>query len=77
MGKTIRRNPVAKNSEKFNTPKTIRDRKKDFYRPDSKRDLEEAIEDLSFDEDNRKDAIIIQYQDDLARSQEDGWPYED
>ena len=77
MGKTIRRNPVAKNMEKFNTPKTIRDRKKDFYRPDSKRDLEEAIEDLSFDEDNRKDAIIIQYQDDLARSQEDGWPYED
>ena len=58
-------------------PKTFRDRKKDFYRPDSKRDLEEAIEDLSFDEDNRKDAIIIQYQDDLARSQEDGWPYED
>ena len=77
MGKTIRRNPVAKNMEKFNTPKTIRDKKKDFYRPDSKRDLEEAIEDLSFDEDNRKDAIIIQYQDDLARSQEDGWPYED
>ena len=77
MGKTIRRNPVAKNMEKFNPPKTIRDRKKDFYRPDSKRDLEEAIEDLSFDEDNRKDAIIIQYQDDLARSQEDGWPYED
>ena len=53
MGKTIRRNPVARNSEKFNKPKTIRDRKKDFYRPDSKRDLEEAIEDLSFDEDNR------------------------
>ena len=77
MGKTIRRKPVARNSEKFNKPKTIRDRKKDFYRPDSKRDLEEAIEDLSFDEDNRKDAIIIQYQDDLARSQEDGWPYED
>ena len=77
MGKTIRRNPVARNSEKFNKPKTIPDRKKDFYRPDSKRDLEEAIEDLSFDEDNRKDAIIIQYQDDLARSQEDGWPYED
>ena len=77
MGKTIRRNPVARNSEKFNKPKTIRDRKKAFYRPDSKRDLEEAIEDLSFDEDNRKDAIIIQYQDDLARSQEDGWPYED
>ena len=77
MGKTIRRNPVAKNMEKFNTPKTIRDRKKDFYRPDSKREFEEAIEDLSFDEDNRKDAIIIQYQDDLARSQEDGWPYED
>ena len=40
MGKTIRRNPVARNSEKFNKPKTIRDRKKDFYRPDSKRDLE-------------------------------------
>ena len=77
MSKTIRRNPVARNSEKFNKPKTIRDMKKDFYRPDSKRDLEEAIEDLSFDEDNRKDAIIIQYQDDLARSQEDGWPYED
>ena len=77
MGKTIRRNPVAKNSEKFNTPKTIRDKKKDFYRPASKREFEEAIEDLSFDEDNRKDAIIIQYQDDLARSQEDGWPYED
>ena len=77
MGKTIRRNPVAKNSEKFNTPKTIRDKKKDFYRPDSKREFEEAIEDMSFDEDNRKDAIIIQYQDDLARSQEDGWPYED
>jgi len=77
MGKTIRRNPVAKNMEKFNTPKTIRDRKKDFYRPDSKREFEEAIEDMSFDEDNRKDAIIIQYQDDLARSQEDGWPYED
>ena len=68
MGKTIRRNPVARNSAKFNKPKTIRDKKKDFYRPDSKRDLEEAIEDLSFDEDNRKDAIIIQYQDDLARS---------
>ncbi len=77
MGKTIRRNPVARNSAKFNKPKTVRDKKKDFYRPDSKRDLEEAIEDLSFDEDNRKDAIIIQYQDDLARSQEDGWPYED
>ena len=77
MGKTIRRNPVTKNSEQINKPKTIRDKKKDFYRPDSKRDLEEAIEDLSFDEDNRKDAIIIQYQDDLARSQEDGWPYED
>ena len=77
MGKTIRRNPVARNSAKFNKPKTVRDKKKDFYRPDSKRDLEEAIEALSFDEDNRKDAIIIQYQDDLARSQEDGWPYED
>ena len=77
MGKTIRSNPVAKNMEKFNTPKTIRDRKKDFYRPDSKREFEEAIEDMSFDEDNRKDAIITQYQDDLARSQEDGWPYED
>ena len=77
MGKTIRRNPVAKNSEKFNTPKTIRDKKKDFYRPDAKREFEEAIEDMSFDEDNRKDAIITQYQDDLARSQEDGWPYED
>ena len=77
MGKTIRRNPVAKNMEKFNTPKTIRDRKKDFYRPDSKREFEEAIEDMSFDEDNRKNAIITQYQDDLARSQEDGWPYED
>ena len=77
MGKTVRRTPVAKNSEKFNTPKTIRDKKKDFYRPDSKREFEEAIEDMSFDEDNRKDAIIIQYQDDLARSQEDGWPYED
>ena len=77
MGKTIRRNPVAKNMEKFNTPKTIRDRKKDFYRPDSKREFEVAIEDMSFDEDNRKDAIITQYQDDLARSQEDGWPYED
>ena len=77
MCKTIRRNPVSKNSEQFNKPKTIRDKKKDFYRPDSKRDLEDAIEDLSFDEDNRKDAIIIQYQDDLARSQEDGWPYED
>ena len=77
MGKTIRRNPVARTSEKFNKPKTIRYRKKDFYRPDSKRDLEEAIEDMSFDEHNRKDAIIIQYQDDLARSQEDGWPYED
>ena len=77
MGKTIRRNPVAKNMEKFNTPKTIRDRKKDFYRPDSKREFEEAIEDMSFDEDNRKDASIIQFQDDLARSQEDGWPYED
>ena len=77
MGKTIRRNPVARNSAKFNKPKTVRDKKKDFYRPDSKRDLEEAIEDLSYDEDNRKDAIIIQYQDDLARSQEDGWPYED
>ena len=77
MGKTIRRNPVARNSEKFNKPKTIRDRKKDFYRPDSILDLEDAIEDMSFDEHNRKDAIIIQYQDDLARSQEDGWPYED
>ena len=77
MGKTIRRNPVARNSAKFNKPKTIRDKKKDFYRPDSKREFEEAIEDLEFDKDNRKDAIIIQYQDDLARSQEDGWPYED
>ena len=77
MGKTIRNNVVAKHSEKFNKPKTVRDRKKDYYRPDVKRDFEEAIEDLSFDEDNRKDAIIIQYQDDLARSQEDGWPYED
>ena len=72
MGKTIRRNPVAKNSEK-----SIRDRKKDFYRPDSKREFEEAIEDMGFDEYNRKEAIIIQYQDDLARNQEDGWPYED
>ena len=36
-----------------------------------------TIEDLGFDEHNRKDAIITQYQDDLARSQEDGWPYED
>ena len=77
MGKTIRTNLVAKHSEKFNKPKTIRDKKKDYYRPDVKRDFEEAIEDLSFDEDNRKNAIIIQYQDDLARSQEDGWPYED
>jgi len=77
MGKTIRNNVVAKHSEKFNKPKTIRDKKKDYYRPDVKRDFEEAIEDLSFDEDNRKNAIIIQYQDDLARSQEDGWPYED
>ena len=77
MGKTIRRNPVASNSEKFNKPKTIRDRKKDFYRPDSKREFEEAIEDMGFDEHNRKDAIINQYQDELARSQEDGWPYED
>jgi hypothetical protein len=77
MGKTIRNNVVAKHSEKYNKPKTIRDKKKDFYRPDSQREFEEAIEDLSFDEDNRKDAIIIQYQDDLARSQEYGWPYED
>ena len=77
MGKTIRRNPVARNSEKFNKPKTIRDRKKDFYRPDSKREFEEAIEDMGFDEHNRKYAIINQYQDELARSQEDGWPYED
>ena len=77
MGKTIRNNVVAKHSEKFDKPKTIRDKKKDYYRPDVKRDFEEAIEDLSFDEDNRKNAIIIQYQDDLARSQEDGWPYED
>ena len=77
MGKTIRNNVVAKHSEKFNKPKTIRDKKKDYYRPDVKRDFEEAIEYLSFDEDNRKNAIIIQYQDDLARSQEDGWPYED
>ena len=77
MGKTIRRNPVARNSAKFNKPKTIRDKKKDFYRPDSKREFEEAIEDLEFDKDNRKDAIIIQYQDEMARNQEDGWPYED
>ena len=77
MGKTIRRNPVARNSAKFNKPKTIRDKKKDFYRPDSKREFEEAIEDMGFDEHNRKDAIINQYQDELARSQEDGWPYED
>ena len=77
MGKTIRNNVVAKHSEKYNKPKTIRDKKKDFYRPDAKREFEEAIEDLGFDEYNRKDAIIIQYQDDLARSQEDGWPYED
>ena len=77
MGKTIRTNLVAKHSEKFNKPKTIRDKKKDYYRPDVKRDFEEAIEDLSFDEHNKKDAIIIQYQDDQARSQEDGWPYED
>jgi hypothetical protein len=77
MGKTIRNNVVAKHSEKFNKPKTIRDKKKDYYRPDVKRDFEEAIEDLGFDEQNKKDAIIIQYQDELARSQEDGWPYED
>ena len=77
MGKTIRNNVVAKHSEKFNKPKTIRDKKKDYYRPDVKRDCAEAIEDLIFDKDNRKNAIIIQYQDDLARSQEDGWPYED
>jgi hypothetical protein len=77
MGKTIRNNVVAKHSEKFNKPKTIRDKKKDYYRPDVKREFEEAIEDLSFDEQNKKDAIIIQYQDELARSQEDGWPYED
>jgi len=68
---------VAKHSEKFNKPKTIRDKKKDYYRPDVKREFEEAIEDISFDEQNKKDAIIIQYQDELARSQEDGWPYED
>jgi len=77
MGKTIRNNVVAKHSEKFNKPKTIRDKKKDYYRPDVKREFEEAIEDLSFDEQNKKDAIIIQYQDELARSQEDGWPDED
>ena len=77
MGKTIRNNMVAKHSEKFNKPKTIRDKKKDYYRPDVKRNFEEAIEDLDFDEHNRKNAIIIQYQDELARSQEDGWPYED
>ena len=77
MGKTIRTNLVAKHSEKFNKPKTVRDRKKDYYRPDVKREFEEAIEDMGFDEHNKKDAIIIQYQDELARSQEDGWPYED
>ena len=27
---------------------------------------------MGFDEHNKKDAIIAQYQDDLARSQEDG-----
>ena len=68
---------VAKHSEKFNKPKTIRDKKKDYYRPDVKRNFEEIIEDLDFDEHNKKNAIIIQYQDELARSQEDGWPYED
>ena len=77
MGKTIRANVVAKHSEKFNKPKTIRDKKKDYYRPDVKRNFEEAIEDLDFDEHNKKNAIITQYQDELARSQEDGWPYED
>ena len=77
MGKTIRNNVVAKHSEKFNKPKTIRDKKKDYYRPDVKRNFEEIIEDLDFDEHNKKNAIIIQYQDELARSQEDGWPYED
>lgn len=77
MGKTIRRNPVAKNSEEFNKSKTVRDKKKDFYRPDAKRDFEEAIEDMGFDEHSKKDAIITRYQDDQARSQEDGWPYED
>ena len=44
MGKTIRNNVVAKHSEKYNKPKTIRDKKKDFYRPDAKREFEEAIE---------------------------------
>ena len=77
MGKTIRNNLVAKNSEKFNKPKTVRARKKAYYRPDVKREFEEAIEDMGFDEHNKKAAIITQYQDDLARSQEDGWPYED
>lgn len=77
MGKTIRNNPVAKNSEKFNKPKTIRDKKKDYHRPDIKREMEEALEEMEFDEGNRKESIITQYQDELARSQEDGWPYED
>ena len=31
MGKTIRNNMVAKHSEKYNKPKTVRDKKKDFY----------------------------------------------
>ena len=39
--------------------------------------LKRLLRDMGFDEHNRKDAIITQYQDDLARSQEDGWPYED
>ncbi len=39
--------------------------------------MEEALEEMEFDEGNRKESIIAQYQDELARSQEDGWPYED
>ena len=77
MGKTIRNNMVAKHSEKYNKPKTVRDKKKDFYRPDAKREFEEAIEEMGFDGHNRKDASIVQYQDVQARSQEDGWPCED
>ena len=77
MGKPIRNNPVAKNAEKFNNPKTIRDKKNDYHRPDIKREMEEALEEMEFDEGNRKESIITQYQDELARSQEDGWPYED
>ena len=52
MGKTIRNNVVAKHSEKFNKPKTIRDKKKDYYRPDVQREMGRTITTVRSDEDS-------------------------